>query len=818
MFESSTLEVVKVTVDRREQDIQKYAGSANAFSGDELERIGVSSVKNVSAVAPSVEVGVQEGNTEVFIRGLGSNNNTELGDPSAATHIDGIYIPRPRGVGSMFFDLERLEINRGPQGTIRGRNALAGSLNIITAKPKLGEFASEASFQLGNYSQRVARGMVNVALTDRLALRLAGMGENHDSFYTNSGANTAIKGAESADVYAFRPSVKWVPTDALTFNVSADYTQERGTGYSGSNFSRALSKGIMPNEIPDPRNVYYSGVQGFQDVKQWGIKGDVVLDVGPVLVQYLGGYRDLDFRQLISGSSQVMYNGILNDPPNSDDYSASHWHTRSKSQVHEIRIYAPDQNQFRWTLGGFFFRESQFAFLGNTADQSGGWRGVEFNMPDVKGQSEAGYLDGTFDISKIWRVLGGVRITHETKSRKGIGNIYGFGWPDGAGASRMGTPGFAWAEDGRPSLRQGDKGYDPNAAYGMGIDADPCKVFLDSIAPPAGKEGVRDNIVSTYRANGCGGSANLQPQNGSYGAKFFDFRLGTDYDIAPGHMAYLTVSTGHASGGFNDNLIYPDPKDSTKRVSTLSTYKPEMVLSTEVGSKNEFLDRKIKANVAVFDYEYYNQVLQSVIQVQTDPNNPKAIAGFAVRDNIARSRVLGVELDGDIRLPYNLTVSILGSFLYSRVLSGTIFDGRVDYSPKEGRDSDQTNIKGKTLPRSPLATVNLSLSQHHKTSVGWFDWVVSGQVRSKYYMTIFNGEGYDAQGNLVPRFQDFQPSYFRADAGVGYTRPDGKTHLEVFVNNATNVAYMTSLISSPDVHIRYYNPPRQFGMRLTMNW
>jgi len=819
MFESSTIEVVKVTVDRREQNIQKYAGSANAFTQDDLERVGVTSVKNVSVVAPAVEIGVQEGNTEVFIRGVGSNNNTELGDPSASTHIDGIYIPRPRGVGSMFFDLERLEINRGPQGTIRGRNSLGGSINIITAKPKLGEFGSEGSYQMGNYSQRLARGMVNIPLGDRLALRFAGMGETHDPFYTNAGKNSWITPSASADSYAFRSSLKWLPVDALTLNVSADYTQEKGTGDSGSNFTRALAAGLLPGEIKDPRKVYYSGVQGFQNMKQWGVKGDITYDFGPLLVQYLGGYRDLDYRQLISGASVVWFPGIDGNPPNSDNYSASHWHTKSKSQVHELRIFAPDTARFRWTAGGFFFREKQFAFLGNTADESGGWRGVEFNMPDVKGQSEAGYGDLIVDIFKNWRVLGGARVTHETKSRLGIGNIYGYNWP-GPGDSRFGTPGFAWAEDGRPTYTGPNA--DPSAAYGMGPNADGCEILRQGVA----KDGVRDNFFSVP----CTGSPNLQPQNGSYAATFFDFRLGTDYDLAPGHLAYFTFSTGHASGGFNDNLVTRGTVNDVPNQfiqSILRTYKPESILAWELGTKNEFMERKIKANLALFWYEYKDMVLQSVIQVPVAgaPAGQPAIAGFAVRDNIAQARVLGAELDTDFRLPYGLMVSVMGSFLHSRAVSGQIFDGRVAWgvaTDENGniidRASDRTNIKGKALPRSPMMTLNVALSQHYKTSVGWFDWIVSGQVRTKYYMTIFNGEGYDADGNLVTRFSDYQPTYVRADVGVGYMRPDGKTRLEAFVNNVTDVAYMTSLISSPDVHLRYFNPPRQMGVRLTLAW
>ena len=99
--------------------------------------------------SPSLEIGTQEGNTEMFIRGIGSNYNTELGDPAVANHINGVYIPRARGLGTMLFDLEHVEVNRGPQGTLRGRNATAGTLNIITARPRLGEWQASASYPNG---------------------------------------------------------------------------------------------------------------------------------------------------------------------------------------------------------------------------------------------------------------------------------------------------------------------------------------------------------------------------------------------------------------------------------------------------------------------------------------------------------------------------------------------------------------------------------------------------------------------------------------------------------------------------------------------
>ncbi len=112
------LDAVIVTVERREQDLQKYAGTAQAISADDTRALGINNeLRNIQALVPGMSMANQEGNLEIFIRGVGSSNNTELGDPGAAPHINGAYIARPRGLGGMFYDVERVEINKGPQGS-----------------------------------------------------------------------------------------------------------------------------------------------------------------------------------------------------------------------------------------------------------------------------------------------------------------------------------------------------------------------------------------------------------------------------------------------------------------------------------------------------------------------------------------------------------------------------------------------------------------------------------------------------------------------------------------------------------------------------
>jgi iron complex outermembrane receptor protein len=278
---------VIVTVDRRTKNLQKYSGTASAFSEAQLSNIGITNVRDLGSQVPGLAIGNQEGNTEIYIRGIGSDNNTELGDPAVALHLDGIYLPRPRGLGAMFFDIARVEVNSGPQGTLRGRNALGGSVNIVSNAPKLGEFEANAEATFGTYAQRRYQGVVNIPLGDAFAFRAAAFSEVHDPWWENAGPIYDIKGPESIDSYAFRLSAKWQPVSAFSALVSFDYTRERGTGWLGANFQGIFTRAVdvagtpgddsddvpaplSPDDIDNPRRIYNRGMQSWLDLKHWG--------------------------------------------------------------------------------------------------------------------------------------------------------------------------------------------------------------------------------------------------------------------------------------------------------------------------------------------------------------------------------------------------------------------------------------------------------------------------------------------------------------------------------------------------------------------
>lgn len=795
VYDPNEVETVKVTIDRRERNIQDYPGSVSAFTQDDLTRTGIRNVRDMQQVSPSLEIGTQEGNTEMFIRGIGSNYNTELGDPAVANHIDGVYIPRARGLGTMLFDLERVEVNRGPQGTLRGRNATAGTLNIVTARPHLGEWQASASYQMGNYSQRVIQGMVNIPLGDKLALRFAGFGDTHDAYYTNAGPISTLEPSESGNALAFRGGAKWQPVEQLTVFLKGDYTQEKGTGFSGTNFTPALNAGLLPTEIKNPRDVIYRGPQGMQDMKHWGLHGEATFDLGPVLIGYLGSYRSLDYRSISSGNAGVNFPGRSMANVDLDNWSTSYWHTASQSHVHELRFFAPDTARIRWTAGGFFLDEQQQVLLYNTADKSGGYLGGEYNMPKVPTRSYAGFADATFDIiKKFLRGTLGVRVTNEKRSRDGVGNQYSLNFDNFTGTqpspTRFGTEGFA------PSDRDRT-----NYSVTPGTSTDQ---FQNGV----GRYGTRDNVAQLIGQGATINAGGLNEQHGTYSATFFDFRAGLDYHLTPDSLEYIMFSTGHQSGGFNDTIALPTGGTLAK------TYEPEAIYATEIGSKNEFLNHKLTANFAGFWYEYRNQQFQVVQAIGPKPIGSDAPPpSSALRVNAAASRVLGLEAEGKARLPSGFTLALAATLLNARFTEGTVNDPRVSYDPTQ---QPAVDLNGNFLPRAPVLSVNYGVSQIITTHFGYFDWTLSAQSKTKQYFTPFNGEGKDTHGVVNPNLSDVQPGYTRVDAGVGFTTPDGRTRLDGFVNNLTDVAYMTSMINNPGLNLRFFNPPRLIGARLTL--
>jgi len=156
------LEEIIVTAQRREETLQKSSLSMQVLSDDELWQAGVARASDLNRLVPGIQIAGGGNAAQIYIRGVGDFAASPLSNPAVAVNVDGIYISRPQGVNSSFYDLARLEVLRGPQGTLYGRNASGGALNLVTNRPSLDSMNGYASVGLGNYSLVEAQGAINV--------------------------------------------------------------------------------------------------------------------------------------------------------------------------------------------------------------------------------------------------------------------------------------------------------------------------------------------------------------------------------------------------------------------------------------------------------------------------------------------------------------------------------------------------------------------------------------------------------------------------------------------------------------------------------
>ncbi|SFC72997.1 iron complex outermembrane recepter protein [Microbulbifer thermotolerans] len=807
--EHSALEEVVVTVERREQSLQSVAGVAQAFDQDSLNRLGVgTSFQNLQNIVPGMNIADQEGNMEIYIRGVGSSNNTELGDPAAATHLNGVYIPRPRGVGAMFYDIERVEVKKGPQGTLRGRNATAGTLNIVTKRPDFDNFGGDFEVTTGNYSTFGVRGAVNLPVTDNFAVRFAAYTEEHDPYFSNASADSSLDAAGSEDVQSFRLSALWEISEATSLYVVADSTDEGGTGYPGAQIKQALQNGYDFDDLDDPREVLYRGTEGDLDSSHTGVMAVLTHEFDGFSVELSSSYRDLDFEQVNAANDGVYFPG--HDEVNQQNYSSQYWITLSESTVHELRLFSNGDGPLTWSTGIFHFQEDQQAALFSLTDGGTWYTGTEWVMPDVDSSSTAVYADLSYDFTDELTAFAGIRHTTEEKSRFGTGGNWAFAFFEAgdewgtALPSRIGTPGFEYDGLGRSN-------YDILGAS----DAELYAYLLDGI----GSWGVDDNLddqIACVTDPSCTDitmpwtvGAPVQ-QKGSYEDDYIDFRTGLTYQLTDSSMLFASIASGHKSGGFNDTLVMPDGE------LVAEPYAPEKLVMYEVGTKNEFDLGPVptRLNASFFYYDYTDQVFQMIVATGDDES-----ASSLQNRNIADSEITGLEIESKFLLPANLTLDMTALWLNAEIKEGVMADTRQGW----GTDLPIVDLSGNTLPLAPDFTFNLALSQQIESDLGTFDWTLSAQYRSDYYLTIWNNTDYDlVDGETVvgsdPDYADAVDGYLNLDAGLGFTDNSGRFRIEAYGANLTDEVVSQKGIIDHGNNLRFTNLPRTYGMRFKVNF
>jgi outer membrane receptor protein involved in Fe transport len=228
--EEFTLEEIVVTAEKREAQLQKIPMDISVVNPDTMRLYNINQMHDLQKMIPDLSITNTVGSFNLItIREVQTNLFNPIYETTVATHLDGIQLNRFTGLDNFFFDLERVEVLKGPQGTLYGRGSTAGSMNIITRKPILGEFSGNASIETGNYGRYRADWAINFPLGDKSAMRIAGR--------RNISAGVSDSGFGDTNTWSHRISWRWEPNDRTTINLSTDYIWEFDNGQPMSGFS-----------------------------------------------------------------------------------------------------------------------------------------------------------------------------------------------------------------------------------------------------------------------------------------------------------------------------------------------------------------------------------------------------------------------------------------------------------------------------------------------------------------------------------------------------------------------------------------------------
>lgn len=745
---------IVVTAQRKQETSQRAPIAITAVGGEQLRNAGVVAPQALTTLVPALQV-ISGGTYPLYyIRGVGNFNGNPLSDSAVAVNYNDVYIGRPTSTYGLYYDLGRVEVLKGPQGTLYGRNATGGSINIIPNKPVLNEFGGSGSIEYGNYNQTRFDGMVNVPVSDNSAARLAMIVASHDG-YLNSGNS-------DQDDVGGRLSYLMRPSSALTVYLSGDYYSQKGNG-AGS----VIVPGGIQNrtDVVSPQaGAFYAtqpvGTAGRnfnplsnttrQNNEYWGLsaKIDYVGDWGSVT--FIPAYRaaNLDF---------------VTNAPGFQITQKEHDHQFTS----ELRVASPDDKKLSWLVGGFYFKENIDVpqFVPNLQYN------ISFLNYRTGTESAAGFGRLTYAFTPTFKLTTSARFTHESKFLNGTDfgqNRFCVNLPTLLSTQAVSISGPC-----------------PGAApFPSGLTA---PVAAQTPFNPAFPYVGLNEIYGQTAIFQTGGLINT---NSRLSNSRVTWHAGLDWQVTPSNLLYANYETGFKAGGFFFS-------------ADANTYKPEKIEAYTIGSKNRFLHNKIQLNIEAFYWRYSDQQI-STLGVDSQQN-------FVFPTlNVGRANFKGIEVEGQFAPTRNTLLTADVQYLDAKYLSfvyqvpnqgppvvGCPFSGLTG-------PTVTINCSGFRPPNAPEWTLNLGAQQ-----------TVPLRSGANVVMNVRGHYQSDTQVGILFLPETVQAGYWRADASITYNSADGHYFVGAFINNAFNKRYITATnqVGLATFSIAQLSDPRIYGVR-----
>jgi len=539
------IEEIVVTAQKRTENLQNVPLSVAAFSGETMAKAGIDSVVDLPRLVPNLLLnrGNQVSNLRMSIRGVGAPGNSAM-DPSVGTFVDGIYVPRPGSLVASFNDMAGVEVLRGPQGTLFGRNATVGGILFRTTDPT-GNLGGSVEAQAGNYGMQKYSGMINLPAGDKLSFRLAGLYDSIDGYARN---RLDGKTFGNRDTAAGRLGMKWDITDTLNWTVKVDYSKIGGDGQVETEIDPATLTatsrarltaftGGNPPDLYDPFDRKSNQlIYGHLDDKNWGVASNLSWDLaGGYTVRLLSGYRDWQNDQV---DGDVVWTPL--------DLVSRTGAYDSKSQSYELQLISPTDQLFGGRLdyvAGLYYFQEDFA-IGET-------------------------LSFGSDLCNKFVPA-----------------------PAGAHAACVSSPNKANAAV--LDFNQNASNYAVYAQANVGL--------TDRLDLVFGGRWTKDDKSGSFVETINNPFANLlklrSPENQKLSVNDDDFtyRAGLNWKLNPDLLLFTSYSTGYKSGGFNSGGGWRSPT-----LPPLNReFKKETSDNIELGVKSTLADGKLRLNATAF--------------------------------------------------------------------------------------------------------------------------------------------------------------------------------------------------------------------------
>lgn len=770
-------EEVLVTARKRTETAQRVPIPITALSQKQLQTRNMTEIRDIERLSPNTSIQYSSVNgtaAQIFMRGIGQTNWSSTQDPKIGMYVDGVYLSRPQGGLLDFMDIERVEVLRGPQGTLFGRNTTAGLIHIINNKPSQ-EFEADVQFGIGNENHQSYGFMVNTPITNSLAARFALYDKETDGNIINS-VTGKDRGNENS--LSYRGSLLW-DQDDFSAQFTFDHFEADERAPLGTCRFTGADDPFAAQGLPFLATIF--GVYGDMKANCESTTKDVSIDntnnesaksdVDAYTLRLGYDFEGAELTSITSLRKIDNFNGswgwVMGNGPNVNLLEILNNKSENEIFSQELRLTGSTDN-LSWVVGAYLFKEESEESLdvpllrGVTAPSPADWPffyapspaggtvgdsavgaqlyGSRYQAYDVVNKNKAVFAEATYTLNDRWDVTLGARYTEDEREFTRIQTLFGGDFDP------------AYFCPGMPTVE---------LAPGVVISgSDRCfqDVSYDKITPRA---------IVNYQLND---------------------------DV----MFYASYSVGYSSGGFNQDV-------------RMRAYEPEVSDNYEFGFKSEFFNSKLRVNASAFINDYQNQQLTV----------GRVVNGQATADliNAQEAQIKGLELEVLGQLTDALSIAISAGYIEGDYKKFTVDDNAIETNPDTGEITESIVVRDLSDVEFGNNGDELSfdVSLLHIMDLG-----NNGDITSSLGYS-YKDDQYSTLRNTP---SSFEPSYWLLDSRVTWNLPNGKTHISLWGTNLTDEEYVdTQINQSGDLAVGgtdpslgmtavYWGAPQRFGLEV----